>query len=509
MNLNPTQSPASIAHREKIDVEIARIISAIEPPRIPERELDLITFSGLVPDAAGTHDFCDAIARAIAHLDAQGGGRLVFRHPRAKEWARPTVTFRVRGPIHLKNRIALEFDHGVRLFFEFDPLSYLPGGRGVFRYYEGTGLYSFSPLIYACGAEDIAIRARAGHGADPVIDGDGERWQTWSETGQDAARAAGKLPASKRLKNEINRDRVPLAERRFIDPEHDHFRPDLIGLHLCRRVLVEGLTLRASPFWVVHPVFCEQVTVRALTFDCYVVNNDGVDVDSCRKVLVERILFGNHDDNVVIKNGMDLEGREGLKVAGTEIAAIKSSYVNDGLLHGPTEEVVVRHCVFKGHYGFCLGSDISNLTRRIYAVDCQAVQKILSGVYIKCSRSRGGQIRDIHVDNFDLGEIQSEALCINLNYDNDNSSPYPPMVENVTVQRIRASQARRAIVIEGWADRPVRDITLRDIVVDRAEKALVVQQAEDVRCEGVFVAGICLDGVHRHNDSTLLPPCKI
>jgi polygalacturonase len=42
-------------------------------------------------------------------------------------------------------------------------------------------------------------------------------------------------------------------------------------------VLIEGVTLVDSPFWVVHPTFCSNVIVRGVTVISPHINNDGVD----------------------------------------------------------------------------------------------------------------------------------------------------------------------------------------------------------------------------------------
>ena len=48
-------------------------------------------------------------------------------------------------------------------------------------------------------------------------------------------------------------------------------------VRLCRNVLIEGVTLVDSPFWVVHPTFCSNVIVRGVTVISPHINNDGVE----------------------------------------------------------------------------------------------------------------------------------------------------------------------------------------------------------------------------------------
>ena len=51
--------------------------------------------------------------------------------------------------------------------------------------------------------------------------------------------------------------------KRIMKPE-DGMRPQLINLYSCNTVLIEDVTLLNSPFWVIHPLFCESLIVRGV-----------------------------------------------------------------------------------------------------------------------------------------------------------------------------------------------------------------------------------------------------
>lgn len=502
----PTAGSAKTLTRAQIDERIEAISSRVRPPAIPDREIDLIDFCGHAPDRAGSHDFHGDIAQAIELLGSRGGGTLVLRHPQAEQWAKQTLVYRIKGPIHLRSNIGLELDHAIRLQFEFDPQCYLPDDNGVFLCYEGTAVYSFSPLIYACGVSNVRIAARKGHGAGPVIHGDGERWQQWAEDGQMRQRAQGVLPTYECLKHEVNANKVPICQRHFTDPRQHFLRPTMLGLYLSRNILVEGVTFRESPFWVVHPVFCERARFRDLVFDCYVVNNDGIDPECCRDVVIEHVIFGNHDDNVAVKGGRDAEGREGIDISTEALATIDSTYINDGVLGGPTEDIVVRECTFNGHYGFCVGSDLANTTQRLYAVDNYAPLRVGMGAYIKSSRHRGAVIREVYVDNLRVNEAAHTAICINLNYDNDPDAEFPSLVQDIQITNVNVRRAPRGIVVEGWADRPIRDVILENVIIDETTSCeLEAIQTDGLRLRNVQANGKSLDGTYSVIDPGRLP----
>ena len=69
------------------------------------------------------------------------------------------------------------------------------------------------------------------------------------------------------------------------------------------------VTIKNSPFWLVNPVLCENVTVRAVHCDSHGPNSDGCDPESCKDVLIEDCLFDTGDDCIAIKSGRNGDGR--------------------------------------------------------------------------------------------------------------------------------------------------------------------------------------------------------
>ena len=108
-------------------------------------------------------------------------------------------------------------------------------------------------------------------------------------------------PDQKKAQNllrQMGADGVPVHQRIF--GEGHWLRPGMIQFFGCRNVLVEGLTILDAPFWVVHPVYSQNVIVRGIRIDSHNANNDGVDPDSCVDVLIEDCHFNTGDDSVAI-----------------------------------------------------------------------------------------------------------------------------------------------------------------------------------------------------------------
>ena len=499
---------------ENMDKEMAEIVNSIDSPKIPVRVIDLCKFSGHKADESGSYDFYNDIQKAIDTLSAKGGGTLLFSHSEGSEaWIKQTEVFRVKGPIILKSNIELRFNPSVRLSFEFSPLAYLPDHKPVLRRYEGTTLYSFSPLIYAFNAENIAITFTGGNGAMPVIDGNGERWQKWSYQGDLRVEKKGMIPAYKAIQTEFNEKDLPISKRICADTGYHFLRPTMIEFIHCKKVKIDGVKLVNSPFWVIHPVFTRDMIVRNVMFDSQVVNNDGIDPESSSNILIENIIFDNHDDNIAIKAGRNREGRLGALVLGSEFEKINSPFVKEGRIKASTNRVVVRNCIFKGHYAFCIGSEISSGANHIYVTDCSAPMSVNMGVFLKGSRKRGGIIDHIFIRNLNFTKVEKEAVCIIANYDKDTISLFPTVFKDIYIENIYVKNAGFGIKVFGWYDAPVENLQINNLIIDQVkgtsqDDQFLMNQIKNGFLKNVRINKKSNDGHFNKREKNVYPPYK-
>jgi len=230
--------------------QVPEILSRIVPPSFPAREFN-ITRYGAVGD--GQTDCTAAIAKAIAECAGQGGGHVVV----------PAGDF-LTGAIHLLSGVDLHLaaTNSV-LKFSTDPKAYLPV---VFTRFEGIECYNYSPLIYTVGQKDVAITGAG------TLDGqaDDSNWMAWK--GRKGGGEKTQTVARKRL-DDMNNQNVPVDKRIF--GEGAYMRPNFIQFQRCRNVLIEGVKIRRSPMWEIHPLLCTNVTVRGVDIDSHGANNDG------------------------------------------------------------------------------------------------------------------------------------------------------------------------------------------------------------------------------------------
>jgi hypothetical protein len=408
-------------------------VRRIEAPRIPARTYR-VADSGAVGD--GSTDARPAILAAIAQASAAGGGRVVLS---------PGVWLS-RGPIELQDRIELHLEPGAHLLFAPEPEHYLPV---VETRWEGTRVLGYSPLIYARDVEDVAI---TGPG---TVDGNVRSgFHAWHPL------AASDMQRLRRM----GFDGVPLAERVF--GAGTHLRPPLVQLVRARRVLLAGFTAVNSPFWVNHLVYSEHVTVRGIRVESHFPNNDGVDVDSSRFVLVEDSIFRTGDDAVVIKSGRDLDGRTVGK---------------------PSEYVVVRGNDMGGEDGIALGSEMSGDIRYVFFTD-NVLRSGSSAIRFKANLDRGGTVEHVGVRRFRVGSFE-RLFWFQLDYPGELGGNFPATYRDIVFEEFSVEDVGTLFEAHAPPQAPLRDVVLRDVAVASARRSVVLENVENLRFHGVTVAG--------------------
>ena len=396
-------------------------VPAFERPRFHRHQFDITEF-GAIGD--GVTKNTAAFAQAVAAAKRAHGGRIVV--PPGK-W--------LTGPIQITSDggscdgIDLHVEAGAEILFSTDFADYFPVVR---TRWEGMDVMNYSPLVYFHDCRDVAL---TGEG---TLTGQGWVWWLWKNNLPVGATKDFTKPfATAVYKKYVRSDAgdVPVAARvvaaldaSTLPPELQPaavsvpssmppgmtglLRPTFVEFHTCHNVLIEGVTVQFGPFWMLHPVYSDNVVVRnvnvisfpdggTLTFTdadgvSHTVtpqNGDGCDPDSSRNVLIEDSFFNTSDDVVAVKSGLN----------------------EDGLRVGmPSENVVVRRIRSgNGHGGITVGSEMSGSVRNVFAFDNDLTGD--TALRIKTLPGRGGEIRNIHYDHIRI-TARNLALEVTTNY---------------------------------------------------------------------------------------------
>ena len=412
-------APSSKGHYRTVEVDAPFPMEPVREFVFPDKEF-LITDYGAV--AGGEADNTQAIADAIAACHRAGGGRVVVPEG---EW--------LTGPVHFRSNVNLHLAEGAVLCFTDNPDDYLPA---VMTSWEGLECYNYSPLLYAYECENVAI---TGSGTlSPRMD----TWRQWFK------RPQAHLDALKQLYTMASTDVA--VERRQMAVGENHLRPHLIHFNRCKNVLLDGFKIRQSPFWTIHLYLCDGGIARNLDVSAHGHNNDGIDLEMSRNILVEDCLFDQGDDAVVIKAGRNRDAWR---------------------LNTPCENIVVRRCtITKGHTLLGIGSEISGGIRNVYMHDCIAPNTVHRLFFVKTNHRRGAFIENIYMKNVKVGGALS-VLEVDADVLYQWRTLVPTYEKRITriaglyLDNIQCDAVKRIYDLKGDERLPVRDVEIKNVRV--------------------------------------------
>ncbi len=436
--------------RWKLATEIEQSIALTS---FPADTFNIADFGAVADDSAILNT--DAIEAAIMTCYSGGGGVVYV----------PDGTWHT-GPITLMSNINLHLSEKATLLFSADYELYLPP---VLTRWEGMDCYNIHPLIYAIDASNIALTGKG------TIDGQAsnEAWwwmngnpdYGWRE-GMNNQKISGRVQL---LAHEQNQ--TPVRNRIF--GLEGALRPQLINFNNCNTVLIEDLTLKNSPFWVIHPVRTDNFILRGVNIISAGPNSDGCDPESCNGVLIEDCYFDTGDDCIAIKSGRNNDGRR---------------------WSIPSKNIIVRNCrMADGHGGVVIGSEISGGFSNLFVEDCEMDSpELLRVIRIKTSECRGGVVENVNVRNIRVGKCDEAILKINLQYEprEECNRSFPPFVRDVTLENMTSLESRYGIYIVGLEESVnVSGITLKDCSFNGVEYGASITGAEKLKLKNVFVNG--------------------
>lgn len=429
------------------ETEYKQILSRIKPPTFKKKDF-LITKYGAVE--GGKTAATEAFKKAIEECSRKGGGRVVV----------PAGTF-LTGAVHLKSNVNLYLSKDATLKFSTNPKDYLPL---VHTRWEGMELMHLSPLIYAYEQTNIAV---TGEG---TLDGQGKsffwKWHGNPRYGGNPEVLSQK-PDRARL-YEMMEKGVPVEERIF--GENHYLRPQFIQPYKCKNVLIEGIRIVDSPMWEIHPVLCENVTVRKVHIDSHGPNNDGCDPESCKDVLIEDCYFDTGDDCIAIKSGRNEDGRR---------------------INVPTENVIVRGCQMKdGHGGITIGSEISGGVRNVFGENCTMDSPNLDhALRVKNNASRGGLLENFYFRDITIGQVAHAVITIDFNYEEGARGKYKPVMRNFVAENIKSGKSDYVMDAQGFENAPIENITIKNSTFENVAKGIMAANLKGAEIENVRVNG--------------------
>lgn len=227
-------------------------------------------------------------------------------------------------------------------------------------------------------------------------------------------------------------------------------RPYGFRFFSCSNVRYEGLQLRHSGFWMMHNFDIDTLVVKNLNIiNQGFGNNDGVNVDCCRKVLVDSVFADCNDDPMVIKTSSLLS----------------------------CEDVEIKNCTVATYSrALKIGTETNGPVRNVYLHDCK-VQLSTNGPLpnkascgINLSIVDGGSMENILVENVTMDGINTPFFIRLGNrarkYTDTAAVQGVGYVRNVELRNITATAATNITSsVTGIPDYPAKSILLKDVDV--------------------------------------------
>lgn len=447
-------------------------MSKVQEPKIPNNSVNIKDFGAV---NGGYVLNTKAFADAIDAVSKKGGGKVVIP---------PGIW--LTGPIILKSNIELHAETGALIKFSPDKSLY----PIIETSFEGLNTWRCISPIYGKNLENIAF---TGSG---VWDGSGEVWRQVKKSKLTDSQwkkfvASGGVlnekkdswyPSETFMKAAVGADqnvRLDLKTKEEFEAIHDFLRPVMVSIQNSKRVLFDGPVFQNSPAWNIHPLMIEDLIVRNVTVrnPWYSQNGDGLDVESCKNVLIENSSFDVGDDAICIKSGKDKDGRE------------------RGV---PCENIIVRNnIVYHGHGGVTVGSEMSGGVKNLHVSNCTFMGTDV-GLRFKSNRGRGGIVENIFISDIYMTDIPSQAISFDLYYGGKsiaetlaeggnkiNTKAMPvneetPQFKNISIKNITISGAYQAVFLQGLPEMNLENIEISNLIA-KAEKGFSIIDANGIK----------------------------
>jgi pectate lyase len=452
----------------------------LQKPQFPENKICISQYGGI---GDGLTLNTQAFADAMEDLSQKGGGTLQV----------PSGIW-YTGPIVFKSNVNLHLEKGALILFTANKSAY----PLIDTSFEGLDTKRCQSPISGRNLENIAI---TGEGS---INGSGEAWRPlkrakvtesyWKEVVESGGVLKNEsywLPSESALKGEtLSANNFNVPNRKLTDEEwmavKDFLRPVMVSLINCKNVLLQGVLFENSPSWNIHPLMCENLIVDGIFVrnPAYAQNGDGIDIESCKNVIVVNSTFDVGDDAICLKSGKNASGRK------------------RGI---PSENIIVDNCkVFKAHGGFVVGSEMSGGVRNVSVSNCQFLGTDV-GLRFKSNRGRGGVVENIYINRINMFDIITDSFLFDLYYGGKSASEAledgdrtpvekkipavteeTPVFRNIFVSDLVSRNARRAMFFNGLPEMNISNIHVENAYIS-ANLGAELSESKDIIFKNVTI----------------------
>lgn len=367
----------------------------------------------------------EAIQKAFDSVK-KSGGTIVF----------PAGNY-VSGPLALKgSHITVKLEAGATLAATTNHAAFLKTGSGDWLAAKSSG--DFNPFFSIKDGTDVTL---TGEG---TIEGNGQVW--WEE--------------AEKARQKVSGYTLP--------------RPNLIVPQRINNLRISGITIQNSPKFALVPTECEEVWIEGvkITAPERAANTDAIDPSICRNVVVTNCFIDVGDDNIAIKSGKKVEGRE-----------------------FACENITIVDCVFKHGHGMSIGSETVGGVRNVFVRNV-SFENTENGIRIKSDTKRGGIVENLVCENITMKNV-NPAITLTCVYQGTSAGDKKqgdtvfggtntPVFRNIRISNLTATCPKAAGLILGLPKSCISNVVLENVKI-KAEKPLSITHAKGVVLKNVSV----------------------
>jgi polygalacturonase len=397
--------------------------------------------------AIAGHPAAAATIYNVHDFDAQGDGKTLDTAAIQKAFdackkSGGTVVFPagiyLSGPLKILTKTTVQLDAGATLLASTNQMDFMKVPGDWLKAKSGG---DFIPFISGKDLTDVTF---TGGG---VIDGNGAVW--WGEA----------------------------EKARQIKSGYTLPRPNLMVIERSKNLRMENITLQNSPKFHFVPTECEGVMISNVTILApeRAANTDAIDPSNCKNVLITKCLIDVGDDNVAIKAGKPVAGRE-----------------------FACEDITVTDCTFLHGHGMSIGSETAGGVRNVTVKNC-TFQNTENGIRIKSQRGKGGIVENLVCDGITMSNV-NPAITLTCYYANNSAgdtsqvaadeatkaSEKIPTYRNIRISNLTATCPKGAGIITGLPESCITNVVLENVKISAA-KGFEIRNAKGVQLKNVTV----------------------
>ena len=372
-------------------------------PPLSAQEINILDL-GAVPDGKTLNTL--AIQSAIDSISQAGGGRVIV----------PPGTF-LTGALNLKS--------GTHLYLHEDAV--LLGSTLPEHYFK---LNRWKALIIADGQENIGILGKG------EINGQGRQ-------------------IALHLDSLFYTGQLDSADYNFKEMRPKYYlRPQLIEFVDCKNIQVRNVTLKNAACWVQTHHNCENIVIDSVkTISDAYWNNDGIDIQDCRKVRITNCFVNSADDGICLKSHEADRYCDSIYIANCTIRSSASALKFGTRSHGGFRNVVIENIkVFDTFRSAIAIECVDGAFLENVLIDGVEASNTGNAIFIRLGKRHTpevGTLRDVTLRN-----IEVEVPLERPDYAYEIRGPGLPFFHNLFPSSIT-----------GIPDHPVENVTLENITI--------------------------------------------